>query len=843
VRPFFRPFVSLSTRFPVRYADLTLRIRLVLLASFLLFSLGGWARSPGDLASKLWPALWIAPPGTPPHEYGVYHFRHTVTLPAIPGRLLVHVSGDNRYQLFANGQLVSWGPARGDLLHWRYETVDLAPYLHPGANLLAAVVWNDGDHRAIAQISNRTGFLLQADLPENDILNTGPAWKSFADPAYAWQPIPGEQIPGYFAAPPSEHFDAHIYPWGWQQPEFNDAAWPPAEPLGPGAPRAASDTPDAWMLVPSRIPLEEQKPERFAAVRQSSGVVPPGGFPALRTPLVIPPQTRATLLLDQSYLTTAYPELEVSGGNGALITLHYAEALYNTVHPATKTNRNEVAGKQFLGYFDTYVADGAPHRLYRPLFWRTFRYVELTVATAGEPLTIEDIRNVFTAYPFARKATLSVATGDHPEAQNQELQRILDTGWRTARLCAHETYMDCPYWEQLQYMGDARIQMLVSLYSSGDSRLMRNGIELLNSSRTAEGATFSRAPSSLQQYIPPFSLFWIGAVHDYWMYTEDQAFVKDMLPGVRAILAFYASHQTATGSLGKMPWWNFVDWAKQWTGGVPPAESDGSHAAALDLQLLLAYRWAADLEKALGLRPLSTVYETAATQLAQRIVSTDWDASRGLFADQPSHATFSQQVNTLAVLAHLVPQDQARAVVEKMFTDPTLTQSTIYFLAYTNAALREVGLGDRYLSALAPWRDMLAQGLTTWAEWNGPDTRSDCHAWGASPNFELFRTLAGIDSAAPGFRRVRIAPSLGALTHLSASVPHPRGEIRVDLRQSSSGLVAIVSLPAGISGDFVWAGKTTPLHAGPNRLTLAPGAGSIAPGARSLAVPPQTSRP
>ena len=142
-------------------------------------------------------------------------------------------------------------------------------------------------------------------------------------------------------------------------------------------------------------------------------------------------------------------------------------------------------------------------------------------------------------------------------AVNEDIQEILTTGWRTARLCAHETYMDCPYYEQLQYAGDARIQMLVSLYMTGDSRLMKNGIELLNASRTAEGATYSRAPSHLQQYIPPFSLWWIGMVHDYWMYAGDEPFVRSMLPGVRAVLSFFAGHQKASGSLDRLPWWNF----------------------------------------------------------------------------------------------------------------------------------------------------------------------------------------------------------------------------------------------------------------------------------------------
>ncbi len=59
---------------------------------------------------------------------------------------------------------------------------------------------------------------------------------------------------------------------------------------------------------------------------------------------------------------------------------------------------------------------------------------------------------------------------DNGAGPDEEVQRILNTGWRTARLCAHETYMDCPFYEQLQYGGDARIQMLVSLYTTGDAQ-------------------------------------------------------------------------------------------------------------------------------------------------------------------------------------------------------------------------------------------------------------------------------------------------------------------------------------------------------------------------------------
>jgi hypothetical protein len=573
------------------------------------------------------------------------------------------------------------------------------------------------------------------------------------------------------------------------------------------------------MLVSSEIPLEEQEPERFQHVGEAQGIQAEDQFVAGEAPLSIPPHTSARLLLDQSYLTTAYPEIQVSSGRAAAITLHYAEALYTrdpTGKRWIKTNRNDVQGKTLLGPSDTYVSEGGSHRTYRTLFWRTYRYLQLEIQTADEPLRLEDIRGIFTGYPFARKAEFVV----NDASSNAELQRILDTGWRTARLCAHETYMDCPFYEQLQYAGDARIQMLVSLYMSGDARLMKNGIALLNSSRTAEGATYSRAPSNLQQYIPPFSLWWIGMVHDYWMYVDDPQFVKQMLPGVRAVLDFFANYQKQNASLGRLPWWNFIDWVKQWANGEAPADPDGTSAAALDLQLLLAYRWAADLERALGSSAVGGEYANRATRLRQTIRALDWDDAVQLFADQPAHRTYSQQVNTLAVLAHVVPDGRERELMRKILSDPRLAQSSIYFRAYTNAALREVGLGDEYVKQLGPWREMLRDGLTTWSEWNGPDTRSDCHAWGASPNFELLRTVAGIEPAAPGFRRVRIAPNPGSFQTVSASMPHPRGTIRVELRREGNKLNAAIELPPETGGEFVWAAVKRELKPGSNRFSI-----------------------
>jgi alpha-L-rhamnosidase len=82
------------------------------------------------------------------------------------------------------------------------------------------------------------------------------------------------------------------------------------------------------------------------------------------------------------------------------------------------------------------------------------------------------------------------------------------------------------------------------------------------------------------------------------------------------------------------------------------------------------------------------------------------------------------------------------------------------------------------------------------------------------------RTVAGIDSMAPGFARVRIAPNLGNLTQIHARMPHPKGEIDVLLVKKGARLTADVELPAGITGEFEWQGAKKALGAGKNHLTF-----------------------
>ena len=134
-----------------------------------------------------------------------------------------------------------------------------------------------------------------------------------------------------------------------------------------------------------------------------TGIDAPVGFPG--KPILIPARTKATILIDNSHLTTAYPELTVSAGRGATVRLTYAEALFDA--KGEKGNRNEIAGKEIQGILDEFVPDGVANRVFMPLGWKTWRYLQLDVETADQPLTVEKLRTWFTAYPFEQRGRLS----------------------------------------------------------------------------------------------------------------------------------------------------------------------------------------------------------------------------------------------------------------------------------------------------------------------------------------------------------------------------------------------------------------------------------------------------
>ncbi|MBC7828259.1 MAG: alpha-L-rhamnosidase N-terminal domain-containing protein [Chitinophagaceae bacterium] len=758
-----------------------------------------------------WTASWITCPDVPQRDYGVYHFRKSVSLSAVPSKFLVHVTADNRYRLFVNGTAVSSGPARGDLYNWYYETIDIGPQLVRGNNTVAAVVWNMGVYAPVAQVSNQTGFLLQGDTKQEEIFNTNETWKVIQNKSYTPCSMDnGRRLRTYMVIGPGDHVEGAAYPWGWETAAFDDQQWLKATSITHPV-QAGYGTDNLWTLSKRTIPAMEESVQRIPLVRRAEGIeLGSAKFPGNNESITIPAGKKVSLLLDQTFNTIAYPQLILSKGKGSMVRLSYAEALFDASR--SKGHRDSIDGKTLQGNFDEFVSDGGEKRVYRPLWLRTYRYLLVEVITREEPLIIDDLHGVFTAYPFDMKASFT--------CNDPSLKKIWDIGWWTARLCAGETYFDCPYYEQLQYEGDTRIQSLISLYVTGDDRLMRKAITDFYHSRVPEGLTQGRYPSNRLQVIPPFSLFWVSMIYDYWMHRPDEGFVKDKLVAVRGVLNWYEQQiDPSKNMLGPMKWWGFVDWNTQFANGVPDGATDGN-SAVITLQYAYTLQQAALLFDHFNQKYEAANYRALAGKLIAGTYKQCFDETKNAMANTPEKKTFSQHAGIMAVLTGSIPKPSVKKVINTILYDTSLSQATFYYRFYLNRALKQAGMADMYYSQLKPWHNMIAIGLTTFAE-NPEPTRSDCHAWSSSPNYDFLATICGIMPDSPGFKKVLIKPALGELKDVNGRMPHPNGFIHVILKRSGPiGIEGTIALPPGLAGKFVWNNKEILLKEGSQRVKM-----------------------
>ena len=789
-----------------------------------------------------WPAKWIGPGEHASPGPGVLAFRRTFTVKSST-TVRLHVTADQRYQLLLDGTRIGAGSERGDLNNWFYETYDVP--LTAGRHVLVAQVWWLGDHAPIAQISARSAFLLLAEGPLNDQLSTGVAtWDVAEVKGYSFT---SGDVPGAFGVGARTHIDGTQFPWGVER-GVASIDWHEASVIGPAAiKRVRGEAATPWKLRPAILPEMAETTLRVGAARyvadvpsldvlgstvvrerDSSGSKAAAWTAMLQgkgPSIAIPKRTVRRVIVDLENYYCAYGDLIVTGGHGALVRTLWAESLFvpprGTAHPTDKSNRDQIEGKLFFGMGGSFLADGGTRRTFTPLWFDAGRYIAIDIATADEPLTIESFTLRSTGYPFEFTARF--------DASDPRLPAVVPTALHSLQMCSHETYMDCPYYEQMMYVGDTRLETLVTYVSTSDDRLPRKAIEMFDASRDADGWTQSRYPSRAWQRIPPFSLWWVCMVHDYAMWRNDPSFVADRMPGVRAVLEAARRSITADGLFTCPHGWNFQDWAsghqfsgsRGWDKGIPPGGTKNFGVKGpINWQAVLAFQAGAALETIANQPELAARNTAAATRIATAAEAAFWDESRGLLADDADHHSFSEHSQCLATLAGTMPAvRQARAMTTLLDTPPAdLVTATIYFRHYVFEACRLAKRPDGILNRLNLWFDLPKLGLKTTLESPEP-SRSDCHAWGAHPVFHFHASILGVRPSKPGFAAVRIEPQLGTLAWAKGAMPHPAGGvIECDLKQDDGRVSGTVGLPKGLQGDLVVNDVTRPITSGQTTL-------------------------
>jgi len=759
-------------------------------------------------------AHWIWHPDKGPLNIAVLDFENSFRVET-PVKTTLHVSADQRYELRLDGQLISRGPDRSDLFHWSFATYDLE--LPPGDHVLTARVWWISDHRPCAQVSWRGGFILRAEGALDKQLSTGQGPWSVSEVTgigygpslkYAYHVVGssfnfnGEQ---YFRPGPK------VVPMAIQPPVPEHALY------GVYAP--------GWRLYPSPLPEQMYVPRTLGRVRAIQ--VGHGNNPVTETatrapvipkwqrwfegqgPLDVPAHVSLEVIIDLEDYLCAYPEITLSRGKGSTVTLEWAEGLYQPETASTpgmrdKGHRDEIIGKQFIGFGDRFQNDGEMGRCYRPLWWRSGRYVRLLVETSGEPLQLDRLVFFETRYPLKNESLFS--------SSDPALDTFVPLAVRGIEMCSHETYMDCPYYEQLMYTGDTRIEMLVQYAMTRDSRLTRRGIELFDWSRHLTDFVAERYPCDPNQLSLTYSLMWVMMLRDWAWWRGDRAWIQERLVGLRSMLEHFRLLEHDGTLLKALPGWSFVDKVPSWQAGYAP---DGVYgvSSVVNLHYTLALEMAAELEEAWGDVLFANRYRETSQQVGEEIRKRFWNQERQLLSDTLDHRAYSEHAQCLAILSGVLRGEQARNAFESMLKADDLARTTVYFSFYLLETFYHFGRGDLLVQKLDFWKKLKEQGFKTPVESPEP-SRSDCHAWGSHPLFHLQASLAGVRPAAPGFTQVRVAPCPGLLSEIKSRTPHPHGAIDVDLTFHDNQCCGSVTLPKDVGGTFVWAGRTVTLKAG-----------------------------
>jgi hypothetical protein len=673
------------------------------------------------------PAIWHPSGGVKRDGYWVVLFRRRFVVRG-PKRVALWITASQRFELYLDGRLIARGPSRSDPIRWAVRRVVLGR-LGPGTHVLAVRVTHFGRFAGVGQMGGR-GFLLVRAVGMDD-LTTGPQWKCFHDESrrpvtrHAW----GKRG-FYYAVGCGDRVDGRRVPWGWETPGFDDGKWPAAKVVCKRAADPWGNVPLDHVLRPDPLPPMEEKSQRLVRVVEAPADLRGGArrWIAGRGPLHIGPGRRVRLVLDRGEMTNAYPVLSVSGGAGSRIRLVSAEGPYDPQTKA-KTHRDHTAGRALWGQRDDFLPDGGKLRAFTTLWFRSFRYLELVIRTASRAITLNDIHLLFTGFPLRRRARFGGRPADHP---------LWNVSWRTARLCAHETFFDCPHFEQAQFPGDTRVQAIYHYVVCGEDRLARKAIDDFHASLMPDGITQCRWPSRQLQILPTYSLYWIGMLEDFRVHRGDRQFLKPYLPGARAVLEWFARRRRRDGMLGWIEFAPFMDWTPAFECGNAPQGPDGG-SSILTLLLAQACDWMSELERSCGYAQLSDRWRRMGRDLVRATLGACWDRRRGLLADTATKRSFSQHAQVQAILARAWPARRAGAILARAMGDPSVTPpGTLYFRYYVIQALAACGMHDRIDAMLDPWRRCLRDtGLTTWPESDGPSPRSDCHAWSVTPGILL----------------------------------------------------------------------------------------------------------
>ena len=747
--------------------------------------------------------IWAGGPGTESNVY--YYFRKEFDLSETAETAPVRITADTRYDLYVNGSHAARGPVLSQPYFQYYDTHDVARLLRPGRNCIAVVVYHIGHFQ-----DTRGGLLLELDADGIPVTQTDPSWR--VTRAAAWM-----QDTHYFrmnkAVPYQEVFDSRRVPDGWSDAKFDDGGWAKAAAIsarGMDAPPAVCP----WSkLVPRDIPpLEETvlkpatvvcveeclaidhrmkpldlslglstvgKPINYSVLENAESLVEGGsGATLVRCSTnhldgVFDGVYDPCIVLDFGRIITAFVEIDIEGPAGGMVDIGYAERL---------TDDRFV--NSIEGQFATRLVLRGGRQTFRSFNWLGFRYVKVRFRKCYEETKVHGFRAIDSTFPFEERGAFT--------SSDERLNRIWEISRATIRLCSNEFLTDTPWREQGQWLGDVAAVTLGGIYACfGDTALPGKFLRQSAANQMPTGFITNMTNSisfDWRNVIPDYSLWWIQAVWDHYLYTGDEKWIHQCYPTVLKIVYSLADYVDEYGLVDNMPYWIFIDWA-----AVDRRGECAAYNAIFYGTLDAVRKMAAMKRDDYTLQLADEIRATMQANFMQRL----FDPDRGCLADANIDGRLSprvsEQANMIAIQYGLCDDEAARAIVDAFYVRKSVdyTRAEPFFTWQVLKALDRIGRFDLAMAVVRErWGWMIERGQSSCSEewgrhgsWRSGEystiMRTESHAWSACPVEFLTKTLIGLEILEPGCKRIRLSPKADALDSFNVTYPTPLGPIAV----------------------------------------------------------------
>ncbi len=552
-------------------------------------------------------------------DAGVYEFTKTIELEKSE-EFSLSIFAAGQYKLFINGQYVCNGPCRSsqDVRFFDKVTTKL---LKKGENELRAVVFHivETTNFTTGFIFAKPEFILEA-RSESTVFGTDDSWKCEFVKSHKLLDkdtfvFPCEDISG----------DRECLEMPIEQGASFDFETPRTLPYG-YAPFRLKER-EIAMIAPG-------KEVKLCEIRRGENFIE----------------------YDAREYVTANTSFSFLAGCEAKII--YAECY---TFPDGKRNRGDTSGF-ITGVFDK-VSSGKYNFTFDSFWYRAFRYIRIETETPEKVISAKAFRY---NYPITFDGSF--------ECSDEQFNRMQKISINTLLCCTTELFVDCPYYEQQQYVMDSAIEAAVYMRLTSDRKLVRKCIYDFAASQQPCGLLCANYPCTMTQIIPGFSLFWVWLLRDYLDATANIGYVKTHLGTLDKILNYFDNSLTSDGLVTNSKEWDFVDWVPGWERGNAPV-SDGKPHTIYSLYLACALKNAAYIAKACGRYHLSDDYAERYSKLCDAINTRLYDKEKGMYHD--GEGTFSMHTVIWAILSR-----SSRAKKQRKW------HKSLSFLIFTKALIQ-----------------------------------------------------------------------------------------------------------------------------------------------------------